>query len=134
MDHVNHAIVWVDHSEAKVFRFNSDGESRVDVHSHASLQRLHHLRTGWEAGGNPPDDTEFFHRISGALDHAGSTVITGPGNAKLALKTYLDRHQPAVAARVVGVETLDVPTPDALLDRGHRYFTATDKELAGESR
>jgi stalled ribosome rescue protein Dom34 len=118
----NHAIVWLDHSEAKVFRISGDEESQIDIHSHASLQRLHHRSTGWEAGGNPPDDTEFFHRISAALDHSGSTVITGPGNAKLALKTYLDRHQLPIASRVVAVDTLDNPTTDGLRDQARRYF------------
>jgi len=51
----HHAVVWLDHSEAKVFRFGADEESEVDMHSHTSLQRLHHGRDGWEAGGNPPD-------------------------------------------------------------------------------
>lgn len=125
MSDVNHAIVWVDHSEAKVFRFSADEESRLDIHSHTSLQRLHHLRTGWEAGGNPPDDTEFFHRISGALDHAGHTVIAGPGNAKLALKAYLDSARPEIAARVVAVDAMEEPTTDALLDSGQRNFMVT---------
>ncbi len=122
MSDLNNAIVWLEHSEAKVFRYGADEESRADIHSHTSLQHLHHRRGGWEAGGNPPDDTEFFHRISGALDHSGETVITGPGNAKLALKSYLDGHRPDIASRVVGVDTLDQPTSDALLERGRRYF------------
>lgn len=72
MNDVYHAVVWLDHSEAKVFRFDGAEESEVDIHSHSSLQRLHHRRDGWEAGGNPPDDTEFFQRIIGALDHTGN--------------------------------------------------------------
>jgi len=50
-----HAVVWLDHSEAKVFRFDGAEKSEADIHSHTSLQRLHHRRTGWEAGGNPPN-------------------------------------------------------------------------------
>lgn len=123
MSDINHAIVWLDHSQAKLFLFRADEESRINIHSHTSLQRLHHRHTGWEAGGNPPDDTEFFHRISEALDHAGGTVLSGPGNAKLALKTYLDQHRPDLAPRVSVVDSLDDPTADAMLDRGRQYFT-----------
>jgi hypothetical protein len=47
-----------------------------------------------EAGGNPPDDTEFFGRINGALEDSEGTVITGPGNAKSALKAFLDHARP----------------------------------------
>jgi hypothetical protein len=58
MNDLNHAIVWIDHSEAKVCRFGATDDSEVEVHSHTSLQRLHHRQGGWEAGGNPPDDGE----------------------------------------------------------------------------
>jgi stalled ribosome rescue protein Dom34 len=122
MDLVHHAVVWLDHTEAKVFRFDGVGESEVNIHSHASLQRLHHRPEGWEAGGNPPDDTEFFQRIIGALDHSGNTVITGPGNAKAALKAFMDRHRPDLASRVLASETLDHPSTELLLALGRRYF------------
>jgi stalled ribosome rescue protein Dom34 len=125
VDHDHHAVVWLDHSEAKIFRFASDEEAEVQVHSHTSLQRLHHRAGGWEAGGNPPDDTEFFERIAGALDHTGGTVITGPGNAKSALKEFLDRARPHLASRVFAVEGADAhPGTHALLALGRRYFGA----------
>ena len=125
MSDLCHAVVWVDHSAAKVFRFSGDEESEVDIHSHASLQSLHHRRGGWEAGGNLPEQAEFFQRIAGALDHAGGTVVTGPGNAKVELKTYLDEQRPDVASRVFAVETLDHPAADALFALGRRYFKST---------
>jgi stalled ribosome rescue protein Dom34 len=131
MSDQNHAIVWIDHSEARILRFGAGDVFETDVHSHTSLQRLHHSRTGWEAGGNPPDDTEFFKRILGALEqsggavgHPGGTVITGPGNAKSALKTFLDRVWPGVPARVFAVESEDHPEAAALLALGRRYFPA----------
>jgi len=118
-----HAVVWVNHAEAKVCRFKGNEESESDVHSHTSLQRLHHRATGWEAGGNTPDDTEFFKRIHGALEHSESTVIAGPGNAKSELKSYLDRLNPDVVSQVSTVETMgDHPADGALLELGRRYF------------
>ena len=122
MSELHHAVVWLDHSEAKVLRFGPDEESEVHMHSHTSLQRLHHRRDGWEAGGNPPDDAEFFQRILGALDHSEGTVITGPGNAKSALKAYIDHHRPEGAARVFAVEGQDHPAADALLALGREFF------------
>jgi stalled ribosome rescue protein Dom34 len=121
MSSIYHAVVWVDHGEAKIYRFGRDSDSEVDIHSHISLQRLHHQRTGWQAGGNPPDDTEFFQRILGALDHAGRTILTGPGNAKDALKRFLDRTRPT-GSWVLDPEPMSAPTTDALLTLGNRYF------------
>ena len=122
MNQLNHAIIWIDHSEAKVYRFSGNAESEVHLHSHTSLQRLHHRRDGWEAGGNPPDDTEFFRRVVGTLDQTAGTVVTGPGNAKLALKTFIDNLHPHLASHVVTVDTCDHPSDEALLDLGRRYF------------
>ncbi len=124
MDQNYHAVVWLDHSEAKIFRFAQNEDTEFHIHAHTSLQRLHHRRNGWEAGGNPPVDTEFFERIAGALDHMGGTVITGPGNAKSALKEFLDHTRPELASRVFAVEVADAhPGTHALLALGRRYFS-----------
>ena len=40
MSDAYHAVVWLDHSEAKVIRFDGAEESEVDIHAHTSLQRL----------------------------------------------------------------------------------------------
>jgi stalled ribosome rescue protein Dom34 len=95
----HHAIVWINHNEATVSRFRGSTESDVDVHSHASLQRLHHLPTGWEAGGNMPENIEFYQRIAVALDNDSEVVITGPGNAKTELKAFLDQNHPNMSSR-----------------------------------
>ena len=81
-------------------RIRGGVESDVKVHSHASLQRLRHLRTRREAGGNIPDNADFNQRIAGALDTDGDVVIAGPGSAKLELRAYLEQHRPHVTAQV----------------------------------
>ena len=77
MNGIHHALIWIDHREAKV-RCRDDEETPIDTHSATLLQRLHHRATGWEAGAKPPDDTEFYQRILGALDPTGAILITGP--------------------------------------------------------
>jgi hypothetical protein len=119
------AVVWVNHSEAKVYRFSGDEESESDVHSHTSLQRLHHRPGGWEAGGNTPDDAEFFGRIHGALEQSDDIVITGPGNAKTALKAFLDHMRPDVVSHVLTSDSLNgQSTAGPLLALGRKFFAA----------
>jgi hypothetical protein len=66
VSNICHAVVWVDHSEAKVFRFSGDEDS--------SLQRLHHRREGWEAGGNPPAMASRVFAVE-TLDHPDSEAL-----------------------------------------------------------
>jgi stalled ribosome rescue protein Dom34 len=115
-------VLWIDHDEARLFR-SGDEESALDIHSHTSLQRLHHRRAAVEGPGNLPEDTEFFERIVHALDHHGRTVLTGPGDAKVAFKAFLDRSRPDLAARVVAVEDPYEPDEEGLLALGRRHFT-----------
>jgi stalled ribosome rescue protein Dom34 len=122
MSQLHHAIVWIDHREAKVCRFSANEESEVQVNSHTSLQRLHHRRGEWEAGGNPPDDAEFFRRVAGTLEQTADILVTGPGNAKSAFKTYMDHLRPDHASRVSAVETIDQPGDEGLLALGRKHF------------
>jgi len=111
----------MDHSDAKVHRFGGGEDSEVQIHSHTSLQRLHHGAGGWEAGGNPPQDGEFFRRIVATLDHTAGIVVTGPGNAKTAFKTFIDDHCPDLESHVLAVESAD-HGDQALLAMGRDYF------------
>jgi hypothetical protein len=51
--------------------------------------------------------------------------ITGPGNAKTTLKSFIDKLHPTLASRVFAMETLDHPDTDGLLALGRRYFHDT---------
>jgi hypothetical protein len=121
-----HAVIWIDHSEATVARFRGPEESDVEIRSHTSLQRLHHRQSGWEAGGNSLVDTEFYQRVVGAIEPHSDLVITGPGNAGLELKNFIDLHRPQLSARVVeidGNEGIDLPLDVELRALWRRYFT-----------
>ncbi len=118
----HHAVVWIDHAEAKVFRFSGDEDTEVDLHSHVSVQRLHHRPAGSEVESSGPQDTEFYKRIVGALDQVGRIVITGPGNAKDALNAFLTHYRPNVAARVLAVETTADPGAHVVLALARRFF------------
>ena len=134
MNPLHHAVVWIDHREAKVYRFSERDEPAVQVNAHNSLQRLHHRHGGWEAGGNLPQDAEFFGRVAGALDQAGQILVTGPGDSKLAFKTYLDQHHPKNTSQVLTLEMVDYPGDEALLALGRAHLPAQPAPAHSEPR
>ena len=121
-----HALVWIDHREAKVFQFNETDVDRTTVRSSHPDQHIHHKANSGDSG-HAPVDQEFFKRVAEAIAQAGAILITGPANAKTELVTYIKKVQPHLAERISGVETLDHPTDGALLALARSFFKADDR-------
>jgi stalled ribosome rescue protein Dom34 len=124
-----HAIVWIDHREAKIFHFSEDDIDKVVIPSHATGHHLHH-KANTTGSGHLGIDKEFFERVITALTHTGAILITGPANAKTELKNYLEQHRPELAKRVSGVEPLDHPSDGQLVSLARKFFKADDRMRA----
>ena len=127
-----HAIVWLDHREARIVSFSFGASSEFQVHSHSPERRIHH-KAGSVGNGHAADDHHFFDEIAESLVGIREVLIAGPGNAKTAFKTYIVERYVDLANRVVGVETLDHPTDAELLAHARKSFTAIDQLALGES-
>jgi len=121
-----HALVWIDHREAKVFHFSATQAERTTVRSHHPNQHIHHKANSGDSG-HAAVDNEFLKRVAEALVDAGAILITGPANAKTELAAYIKRVQPKLAERISGVETLDHPGDGALLALARSFFRADDR-------
>ena len=102
-----HALVWIDHREAKVFQFDATDVDRSTVRSTHPDQHLHHKANSGDSG-HAPLDKEFLKHVAQALSTAGAILITGPAGAKTELDTYIKQTQPELAKRISGVEALEV--------------------------
>jgi stalled ribosome rescue protein Dom34 len=121
-----HAIVWLDHREARIASFSFDKSQVVEVHSHSPQRRIH--RKAREIGsGKAADDHDFFDDIAESLADVREVLIAGPGNAKSAFETYITTRHVELAKRVVGIETLDHPTDGELLAHARQSFKAVDR-------
>jgi hypothetical protein len=128
MNNPFHAIVWIDHHEARIFHFDRDAADRVVVHPKRAHQHLHHKANSIGSGHLAPDRA-FLRDVAEAIENAGEILITGPASAKGELAKFLKTDFPAVSTKVVAVETLDHPTDGVLLDHARRYFKAADRML-----
>lgn len=119
-----HAVVWLDHSEARVFHVAKDDLEKIAVHGHK--QHLHH-KAGEIGSGKAPADVAFFDDIGDALDGAGAILIVGPGAAKLEFIRHATKFLPEVERSIIGVETVDHPSDNQLVAYARNYFHATDR-------
>ena len=121
-----HAVVWIDHHEARVFHFNADDAERAVVHPEHRTRHIHH-KAHSVGSGNAAEDQNFFHAVVDAIGGAGAVLIGGPANAKHELFKHIQRHAPQLLPRIAAVETLDHPTDGELVAHARKYFRAEDR-------
>ncbi len=121
-----HAVVWIDHREARVFHFNALEAEKTLVRSHHPDQHLHHKANAGDSG-HAPVDNEFLQRVVVALAEAGAILITGPSSGETELDAYIKRHHPTLQGHISGIETLDHPSDGELLAHARKFFKADDR-------
>ena len=120
-----HAMVWIDHRQAKVFHFDAEHDREVIIRNSHQHQNLHHKANSSDSG-HAPVDKEYLHRVVAEVETAGALLIVGPGSAKTELRKYAQQFRPDVAARIRAVETVDHPSDGQLLAHGRKYFLADE--------
>ncbi|MEO8508894.1 MAG: translational machinery protein [Betaproteobacteria bacterium] len=121
-----HCVVWIDHHEAHVIEFSPTDAEKSVLHPKSRHEQVHH-KQGAIGSGKTPEDQAYYHAVENAIKDAGEILIVGPAMAKLQLFKHLQSHAPAIAARVVSVETVDHPSDGELLKFARRHFEAIDR-------
>ena len=121
-----HAIIWIDHLQAKVFRFNASDVDRDVIRPHDPTVHLHH-KANTIGSGHAPVDKDFLRRVTDTVSGAGAIMIVGPSSAKMELATYIEVHAPHLMARVSTVEAADHPSDGELVALARKFFRANDR-------
>lgn len=118
-----HAVVWLDHNEARVMHVSPDDVEKSVIHPAIPPRHLQRKR-GSVSGSRQPEDQAYYHEVVEALSGAAEVLIVGPGHAKLELIKHIHAHDHEVVNRVVGVETVDHPGDGQLVAFARKYFVA----------
>ncbi len=122
-----HAVVWIDHREARVFHFSASEADEIVVHPQHPTKHLHH-KANTIGSGHAPEDHEFLQSVANALADAGAILITGPSSEKTALVNHIGHHAPALKAKIKGVEAVDHPTDGEILALARKFFKDDHQE------
>ena len=122
---LNHAVIWIDHSQAHVMHFDRDATESERIRAHS--QHKLHTKSGVPGAGHTPADQKYLHEVAHAVADAQEILIVGPSGAKLALIKHMQKHDPAIAANVVGIESVDHPSDGQLLAYARHYFERADR-------
>ncbi|SHH21662.1 translational machinery protein [Bradyrhizobium erythrophlei] len=113
-----HAIVWIDHSQAKVFHIGLSGQDEIDLHPHLATRHIHHKANSIRSG----HAKEFFAQVMNAVSDAGEILIIGPAGAKTELAKYLREQHPKIGERIVAVEAVDHPSDREIVAYARKHF------------
>jgi stalled ribosome rescue protein Dom34 len=126
MLHHFHAVVCIDHAEALVYEF---AESDVMEHRIQAKDRdgnIHH-KAGSMGSGHAHDSKSYLTAVADALQPFHEILIVGHGTAKDEFASFIRDHVPALAPRIMGVETVDHPTRGEILAFARKFFEAKDR-------
>jgi stalled ribosome rescue protein Dom34 len=124
--HHYHAVVWIDHREARVFHFNAEDVERLVLHPDHPTRHIHH-KANSIGSGHASADHDYLHAVADSVADAGAVLITGPANAKTELVEHIRVHDPQLTKLIVGVETVDHPSDPQLVAHAKKYFMAADR-------
>ena len=120
-----HAVIWIDHREARVFHFSPTDVERLVVHPEHPTKHIHH-KANCIGSGHAAADHEYLAAVVQAVADAGAVLITGPANAKTELIKHIHQHDPKMMKVIAGVETVDHPSDGALVAYARKYFKTAD--------
>jgi stalled ribosome rescue protein Dom34 len=115
-----HAIVWIDHLQARIFHLGLSGTNEVVLHPLLPTRHIHH-KTNSIGSGHVHESEEFLRQVMDAVSDAGEILILGPGGTKVELATYIREHNPKIAERIVAVEAADHPTDPEIVAYANRH-------------
>jgi stalled ribosome rescue protein Dom34 len=130
--HVQHAVVWVDHREARIFLLDRKGFKRATVSTELRHHQTHN-KAGTIEGKRTSPDQSYYQEIVTALEPAAEWLIFGPGSARDELASYVRSHDLQLSERVIGVESADHPTDREIVARARTFFKAADRMLPSGS-
>lgn len=121
--------MWIDHDEARTFHMTGETVEELTVPAVAHHVHRHPKDQETKIRNHPQDELHFFAAVAHALEGAEEVLIMGPSVTKLRFLRYAQEHSPALASRVVGLETADHPTDRQLVAHIRHYFHADRPRL-----
>ena len=121
-----HAVIWIDHHEARVFHFNPSDVDTLVLHPDHPTRHIHH-KANTVGSGHDSEDHAFLHAVAQSIADAGAVLITGPANAKTELIKHIHHHDPKLMNIILGVETVDHPSDAQLVAYARKFFKIADK-------
>lgn len=125
MLHHFHSVVCIDHAQTLVLEFAQSGVTEHRIRATDRQGNIHH-KGGTVGSGHSHDGKAYLAAVTEAMKPSHEILIVGHGTAKDELVSFIRDHVPALAPRIMGVETIDQLTTGEILAFAREYFEAKD--------
>ncbi|CAN7350758.1 translational machinery protein [Duganella sp. LjRoot269] len=116
-----HAVVWLDQTEAHVIHFTRD-----DAMTEVIKTTSQHQKAGVTGNHRAEPDHTYMDEVIAAVTDAKQILVVGPGVEKLVLMRHMAKSYGETAEKVISVETVDHPNDGQLLTYARKYFVKSD--------
>jgi stalled ribosome rescue protein Dom34 len=120
-----HAVVWIDHRQARIFHFDATDVDKLVIGPENPVRHLHH-KADSNRGGHAAEDQKFLEEVAKSISDAGAILIVGPANEKNELVKHIKHSHPQITVRIEGVESADHPSDQELVAYARRYLKSAD--------
>jgi len=127
---IPHAVVWLDHHEARVCFLHEEDAKFDEQHIRAHEHHGHPHRDGHH---HDDHQKQFFDAIIHALEPVAEVLLVGPSHTKNDLHEFIGAKKPDLHKRILGVESADHPSDGQLAAHARAFFKKADAML-GTSR
>ena len=121
-----HAVVWIDHKQARVFHFDADAFDRTLIEAPHHSGRKHHV-ADYDGTGHAPEDQNYLESVAKSVMDAGAILIVGPANEKGELVKHIKRAHPALAGKIEGVEASDHRSDGEIVAHARKVLKSADR-------
>ncbi len=122
----SHAVVWIDHREARVLYFNAADVEAKTVHPETAPYHMRH-KSGSPSGTHDKGAASYFLGVAEALSDAKEFLVVGPSTAKTEFVSWLRDHSPLTAERLYGVETMAQVSDGQVVADARAFFKRADR-------
>jgi len=126
MTHHYHAVVWIDHHEARIIHFNADAADEELVRP-AHPPRHLHCKVGSASGTHQRSEPEYYRAVAEAVSDAAAFIVVGPSTAKGEFKAWLEAKMPLTAKHLLAVAAAPRMTDGELIAKARQYFRGADR-------
>ncbi|MEO5806455.1 translational machinery protein [Devosia sp.] len=121
-----HALVWIDHQQARIFHIGLEEATEQVIHDDAPQHHLHRKSEHADRRDDAAQQT-FLGEVAQTLASAKGIMIVGPGQARTEFSNFLRDKFPRLDAKVWAVEAMDHPTDAQIVAHGRRYFRTAER-------